>query len=259
MDLPDMFDKPSKLPRQTEIDNYTTLLVDIFLSHEHQYVDAFREFVKVAADTSSAPRPKNISACKNDATAFNAIAKSLGYELVDQEEYDYYVKRRTENEFCDKYLTEDILTYESSAHWGEMRRNVTEVYPKRDMTEADHQEYYDQGVIPKKDLQYGEAYAGTCRNASIAVWDGQQFWYWRTKFSSTFRENINVIEDDNGYDLFLPMRQITREEIAEHANGVNKACHEGTTGVEVQGQGTDDNIGAAEDERNPVVPDEEQS
>ena len=55
------------------------------------------------------------------------------------------------------------------------------------------------------------------------------------------------------------MRQITREEIAEHANGVNKACHEGTTGVEVQGQGTDDNIGAAEDERNPVVPDEEQS
>ena len=61
------------------------------------------------------------------------------------------------------------------------------------------------GAIPKKDLVIGKTYIGSCRNASEAVWLGEQFEYDRYKFGFTFKEKINHFEDDNGYDLFVPL------------------------------------------------------
>ena len=62
------------------------------------------------------------------------------------------------------------------------------------------------GAIPKKDLVIGKTYIGSCRNAGEAVWLGEQFEYDRYKFGCTFKEKINHFEDDNGFDLFVPLK-----------------------------------------------------
>lgn len=63
------------------------------------------------------------------------------------------------------------------------------------------------GGIPKKDLIDNAIYIGECRNASSAIWhaDKNKFTYTRYKFGSVFDEDINHFEDDNGFDLFVPL------------------------------------------------------
>jgi hypothetical protein len=63
-------------------------------------------------------------------------------------------------------------------------------------------------MIEKKDLVVGSYYVGECRNAYVAKWDGDLFWYLRTKFGDTFAESIHHPEDDDGYDLFVPIREV---------------------------------------------------
>lgn len=62
------------------------------------------------------------------------------------------------------------------------------------------------GAIAKKDLVVGVEYEGRCRNATFAKWDGEVFWYLRNKFNQKFQEKINHFEDDNGADLFVPIK-----------------------------------------------------
>lgn len=62
------------------------------------------------------------------------------------------------------------------------------------------------GGIPKDKLIVGKTYIGDCRNATEAVWDGDKFTYMRTKFGSTYPETINHFQDDDGYDLFVPLK-----------------------------------------------------
>lgn len=62
------------------------------------------------------------------------------------------------------------------------------------------------GGIPKDELIVGETYIGNCRNAHEAVWNGEKFTYMRTKFGYTYPEDINHFEDNDGYDLFLPIK-----------------------------------------------------
>ena len=63
------------------------------------------------------------------------------------------------------------------------------------------------GGIPKEELVVGKTYVGSCRNASEAVWNGNGFTYMRTKFGNTYLEDINHFEDDDGYDVFIPIRE----------------------------------------------------
>ena len=62
------------------------------------------------------------------------------------------------------------------------------------------------GGIPKKKLIVGKTYIGDCRNANEAVWNGETFTYKRTKFGTTYDEDINHFEDDDGNDLFVPIK-----------------------------------------------------
>lgn len=62
------------------------------------------------------------------------------------------------------------------------------------------------GGIPKNELIIGKTYIGDCRNATEAIWDGKVFKYMRTKFGSTYEEEINHFEDDDGYDVFVPIK-----------------------------------------------------
>ena len=63
------------------------------------------------------------------------------------------------------------------------------------------------GGIPKNELKTGVVYIGSCRNSSEAIWNGKQFTYMRTKFGSIYPEKINHFEDDDGYDLFVPIKE----------------------------------------------------
>ena len=62
------------------------------------------------------------------------------------------------------------------------------------------------GGITKNELIIGKTYIGDCRNATEAIWDGKVFKYMRTKFGSTYEEEINHFEDDDGYDVFVPIK-----------------------------------------------------
>lgn len=62
------------------------------------------------------------------------------------------------------------------------------------------------GGIPKNKLIVGKTYIGDCRNANEAVWNGETFTYKRTKFGTTYDEDINHFEDDDGHDLFVPIK-----------------------------------------------------
>lgn len=64
------------------------------------------------------------------------------------------------------------------------------------------------GAIPKKDLVIGKKYLGSCRNASEAKWNGFYFTYDRWKFGIKQRDEINHFEDDDGHDLFVPIKEI---------------------------------------------------
>ena len=65
----------------------------------------------------------------------------------------------------------------------------------------------ENGLIGKADLVDGALYVGWCRNAGLARWhaDTQRFVYQRTKFGSTFEETIVHPEDDEGFDIFVPV------------------------------------------------------
>ncbi len=65
------------------------------------------------------------------------------------------------------------------------------------------------GGIPKDQLVVGAKYEGDCRNAHVAVWkENGRFEYMRTKFGCTYPEKINHFQDDDGYDVFVPIRKI---------------------------------------------------
>ena len=62
------------------------------------------------------------------------------------------------------------------------------------------------GGIPKKELVEGKTYIGSCRNTNEATWNGSKFTYKRHKFGSEYETTINHFEDDNGSDLFVPIK-----------------------------------------------------
>lgn len=62
------------------------------------------------------------------------------------------------------------------------------------------------GAIPKSELVIGHTYIGSCRNSNEAKWNGEDFEYTRYKFGTSFIDHINHFEDDDGYDLFVPLK-----------------------------------------------------
>lgn len=71
---------------------------------------------------------------------------------------------------------------------------------------------YKDGLIPKSDLKVEHFYYGHCRNARLAMWTGTHFVYLRYKFGSTFLEDINCPEDDDGYDIFTASQEVAEDD-----------------------------------------------
>ena len=63
------------------------------------------------------------------------------------------------------------------------------------------------GAIPKNKLIKGKTYIGACRNSSEATWLGNKFEYERYKFGTRHPETINHFQDDDGYDVFVPIKE----------------------------------------------------
>lgn len=76
---------------------------------------------------------------------------------------------------------------------------------------SEHNIPYEQcRPIPKSELRNGITYKGNCRNTDEAIWDVDAFIYTRYKFGTTYLDTIKHYEDDDGYDVFVPI-QITKE------------------------------------------------
>lgn len=71
-------------------------------------------------------------------------------------------------------------------------------------------EMYRKGVIPKKELIKNHYYYGKCRGAKVALWNGYEFIYMKDFWGqSSYREEIFHPEDDNGFDVFIPVKEVT--------------------------------------------------
>ena len=71
----------------------------------------------------------------------------------------------------------------------------------------------EKGAIPKNKLKNKTKYYGSCRNADYAVWnaESQKFCYERWKHGIVSIDYVNHFEDDDGYDLFIPIKECTEE------------------------------------------------
>lgn len=73
---------------------------------------------------------------------------------------------------------------------------------------------YERGMLHKHDLENGAYYRGYCRQATVAMWSAEKncFIYMRQKFELRFPDEINHPEDDNGFDLFIPLEKANPQE-----------------------------------------------
>ena len=85
--------------------------------------------------------------------------------------------------------------------------NVPKMKSREDYEKYVIKNFIRCGAIAKKDLIIGKTYIGSCRNTEEATWLGEYFEYNRTKFGTVFKEKINHFEDDNGFDLFVPLKE----------------------------------------------------
>ena len=63
--------------------------------------------------------------------------------------------------------------------------------------------------IPKNELVIDKEYVGNCRNSGKATWKGDHFEYLRYKFGNCYLDEINHYEDDDGYDMFVPVEVVS--------------------------------------------------
>jgi hypothetical protein len=108
------------------------------------------------------------------------------------------------------------MSKSSDERYDEMRAERTAFYDRggdRTSNPATREELdrnIKAGMIPMSEMKDGAYYLGWCRNAVVAKWqaDKECFIHWRTKFSDVFTEKINHPEDDDGYDVFVPLKEI---------------------------------------------------
>ena len=129
---------------------------------------------------------KDQSDCNNE-NKTEMMIDHLGSNYEDDDDYDSYEADE------DDYIPEPPIT-------------TPELYQKYVIPN-----FIRCGAIPKDKLVVGKTYFGSCRNADKAIWLGDKFEYTRHKFGASYQEKINHFEDDDGFDLFVPIREINSE------------------------------------------------
>ena len=96
------------------------------------------------------------------------------------------------------------------------KHNINHQVPREFDIEKD---YYAKGVIRGEDLKHGNYYIGKCRNNHIGRWDATNkvMWYQTYTFGHYVRDNVNYLDNDNGYDLFIALKEIDEKDVPETA------------------------------------------
>lgn len=117
--------------------------------------------------------------------------------------FDHFGKMVTIGPFCIRCKRYDAV---SKIYKADTDNHLSTLYNSKDITPEILENAYKAGMMRKSQLTDKHYYVGSCRNASIAIWDeaNQCFWYMRTKWGSSFSESIRHPEDDDGYDIFQP-------------------------------------------------------
>lgn len=91
---------------------------------------------------------------------------------------------------------------------------LPEISIPKEVTPQVMKDLIDKGMLPKSELEDHAYYIGSCRNAMVARWNNEldKFTYMRNKFDNIFPENINHPQDDNGFDLFTPLKKVEPHE-----------------------------------------------
>lgn len=71
--------------------------------------------------------------------------------------------------------------------------------------------FIELSALPKDKLEIGKYYYGASRNTDEAMWNGNTFEYEVHKFGFTYKDNINHFQDDDGYDVFVPIKLVEEE------------------------------------------------
>jgi hypothetical protein len=84
---------------------------------------------------------------------------------------------------------------------------VHHIIPRNFNIETD---YYNKGIIKASDLKDGHYYLGKGRNCIYCKWDAKNklMWHQRFKFGRYMIDNINYIDNDNGFDLFMAIEEV---------------------------------------------------
>lgn len=85
------------------------------------------------------------------------------------------------------------------------------------VSETEWREFYvpkliQAGAIAKENLVVGKIYIGDHRRTNCAKWTGKEFVYRRYKFGMVYDDYCNHFEDDDGFALFVPIREGTEED-----------------------------------------------
>lgn len=90
--------------------------------------------------------------------------------------------------------------------------SILGIHLPKPITDELYNELYSKGILRKEELKINSYYLGQCRNADVAMWTGVDFIYMRYKFKSYYVDKINHLSDDDGYDLFIPLKEVEPRE-----------------------------------------------
>lgn len=104
--------------------------------------------------------------------------------------------------------------------------NATEVYEFMKENDIPYQvardfdiekDFYDKGVIRGEDLEHGKYYLGKCRNAYVGKWndDKKVMEHMRYKFGVFTKDNVNYLDNDDNFDLFVAIKEIDEKDVPE--------------------------------------------
>lgn len=139
---------------------------------------------------------------------FNSINES-------SEKYREHMKRlKTDAEYRECYVK---FKEEATREYWSTRSTFKDVYDVDSLPKPLDEFYISHiircGGIPKSELKDGSEYIGNCRNSTKATWNSSKnlFVYKRFKFGMEYEDSINHFEDDDGYDLFVPIEVINKD------------------------------------------------
>jgi hypothetical protein len=70
------------------------------------------------------------------------------------------------------------------------------------------------GGIQREKLKDGHFYYGQWRSGNFGKWDEEKgrFDIWRNKWNQWYLDQVNHFEDDDNFALFVPLKEITKEQ-----------------------------------------------